>query len=74
MSIPLDWRDVARYEVGILALAAFTSAVFLWTSGWLTATKTFFLFFFVPQPFVLYAFKDVFFKPKGDADAAKEDD
>lgn len=74
MNVRLGWRDLASYEVGILALAAVASAVFLWTSGWPTAVKTFLLFILVPQPFVLYSFKDVFFRPKSDAYGVNESD
>lgn len=57
--MPLDWKDFLKYEIGILVLALVTSGVFAWTSGMAVAIKLFLLFFLVPQPFVLYAFKDV---------------
>jgi hypothetical protein len=58
-SIPLDWKDFLKYEIGIFAMALVASGVFLWTDGMSVATKLFLLFFLVPQPFVLNAFKDV---------------
>ena len=63
--MPLDWKDLLKYEIGILVMALVTSGIFVWTSGMAVAIKLFLLFLLVPQSFVLYAFKDVvlaFFK------------
>lgn len=57
-----------KLEVAMLSIAAVPALIYLFTAGVPQAVKTLLVCFLVPQPFLIYAFKEWLWGSKGDGD------